>query len=240
MQMTNSDQTYDGYITLYARSSTQHVESDSTESQLEELRRWAVEKNYMVCGEFKDLCSGRKLECRLGLQEAIVYAKATNSKIAIVEASRLSRSVKHTADLMDSETQFVFTRSGVSMSKEMILMKSIFNQMESEAISRRVKAGINNLFETTEGARQAWGEARHRASTIQSMNTAWVSKADTFAVKTGKYAEMLREKGETYQTIANIYNSTGIKTSRGGKSLWSATTIRTLINRYRGLMTEQE
>ena len=228
-----------GNIVLYARVSTGKTESDTTENQFQEMKRWCSENGYDVVAEFKDLCSGRSLECRIGLKEAIVYSRATNAKIAVVELSRLSRSVSDTADLMDSNTEFVFTRSGISMSKEMILVSSIFTQMESESISRRVKAGIHNKFETEPGAREEWGQARHRDSTIQLMKETRISKANDFALKNGEYAFMLRQQGAPYQYIADRYNEVEIKTSRGGDNKWSMNTIRSLILRYERLTQEQ-
>ena len=229
-----------GNIVLYARVSTEKRESDTTENQFQEMKRWCQSNGYIVVGEFKDLCSGRSLDCRIGLQEAIVYSRATNAKIAVVELSRLSRSVSDTANLMDSTTEFVFTRSGISMSKEMILVSSIFTQMESESISRRVKAGILNKFETEPGAREEWGQARHRESTIQKMKETRVSKADAFALKNGEYAFMLRQQGAPYQHTADTYNDMGIKTSRGGENRWSMKTIRSLIIRYESLTTQED
>ena len=231
---TNKRQVMTNSITLYARVSTRKTESDTTENQFNEIRRWAVDNGFVVNGEFKDLCSGRELKCRLGLREAIIHSKAVGSKIAVVESSRLSRSVKDTADLMASTTEFIFTRSGRSMSKEMILVGSIFNQMESESISRRVTAGINNLFETTPGAREAWGSARYRKENIEALHQGNITSADEFALEFGDYAVMLQEGGMTLRKIADAYNGKEIPTRREGNK-WSHSTIRSLIIRYKNL-----
>tara|TARA_R110002153_G_scaffold40093_1_gene114933 strand:- start:161 stop:898 length:738 start_codon:yes stop_codon:yes gene_type:complete len=238
----NSDQTQlftSGKVCLYARVSTQRKEADTIDTQLEELNRWASEASLQVLGTFWDRCSGRKgAEVRDGLRMAIETANKTGASVVCVELSRLSRSVRDTADMLDAGTQFVFTRDGVQMSKEMLLVKSLFAQMEAEATSRRVKAGIDNKFKSDPNARLEWGVARHRDTTIQTMTSARISKATEHTLKVGKVAFEMRERGETLQSIADTYGEMGVLTSRG-KAKWSSKTIRALVSRYKALTMEK-
>ena len=229
----------EGHVCLYARVSTQRREADTIDTQLQELERWAQDKRLSVLGTFWDRCSGRKgAEVRDGLAKAIETANKFGAKVVCVELSRLSRSVKDTAEMLDAGTQFVFTRDGVQMTKEMLLVKSLFAQMEAEATSRRVKAGIQNLFQTDPNAREEWGQARHRDTTISLMTEARVSKANAYILKVGRIAFEMRERGETLQHIADTYMMMGVLTSRG-KTNWSKKTIRTLVSRYHALTMEE-
>jgi hypothetical protein len=230
-----------GSVCLYARVSTQKAEADTIETQLQELQRWAAEKQLDVYGTFWDRCSGRKgSEVREGLREAIAAANETGSSVVCVELSRLSRSVKHTAEMLEKDTQFIFTRDGVQMTKEMLLVKALFAQMESESISRRVKAGIQNKFKEDPTARSKWGAGspNRNDSTIEMMVATNINKADSHALKVGRMAYEMRERGETFQAIADTYTDMGVLTSRG-KAKWSKKTIRALISRYHALTTEE-
>jgi len=226
------------YVVLYARVSTGKAEADTIENQFEELRRWCLENQFGVLGTFWDKCSGRKgSEVREGLSKAIETANASGASVLCVELSRLSRSVKHTAEMLEGNTKFIFTRDGVQMTKEMLLVKSLFAQMESEAISRRVKAGIQNKFKTDPNARSEWGKARHKESTLLAMETAKKQKANEHTLKVGKVATEMRESGSTLREIVATYEDLGVLTSRG-KSKWSAKTISDLIARYKALKME--
>ena len=228
-----------GRVCLYARVSTQRREADTIDTQLQELERWAQSKSQQVLGTFWDRCSGRKgAETREGLAKAIEVANKSGASVVCVELSRLSRSVKHTAEMLEADTQFIFTRDGVQMTKEMLLVKSLFAQMEAEATSRRVKAGIQNKFETDPEARKEWGSARHRDTTIEMMTSARVSKAAQHALKVGRVAFEMRSRGETLQDIADTYMEMGVLTSRGGTQ-WSPKTISALVSRYHALTTEE-
>ena len=144
-------------IILYTRVSTGKLEADTTENQLQELRRWAENNDYFVIGEFKDLKSGKNLEARNGLKKALEIAGEVQCPIATVELSRLSRSIADIANLMNSGQVFYFTRSGREMTTEMILFAGLLAEMESKSISRRVSAGIQNKFKNNPGARKLWG-----------------------------------------------------------------------------------
>lgn len=220
-----------GNVVLYARVSTKKRESDTTSSQLEEMARWAYLNGYNIIGMHTDHCSGRSMDCREGLLKAIALANQQGASVAVCELSRLSRNVRDTAELMESNTKFIFTRSGVEMSKEMVLMASIFSQMESESISHRVSAGIQNLFMTQEGAREEWGRARHKATTIKAMNEGCIKQADDFASRNGEIAYELLESGRTLRQVAEIFMKMEIKTARG-KTRWYANSIRQLVSRY--------
>jgi hypothetical protein len=60
---------------------------------------------------------------------------------------------------------------------------------------------------------------------------------DAYALKTGVSAYHLRQQGMTFQSIAEIYQAQGHKTSRG-KNTWNTTQVRQLILRYTRLTQE--
>ena len=154
--------------------------------------------------------------------------------IACVELSRLSRSVADTANLIDSNQEFIFTRAGRAMSKEMVLFASLLGQMESEAISRRVSAGIQNLFNENPEARKTWGGGSRPAAAVKAMNGARIKKADSFALQYGEMILTLRDNGMTLKNVCEMLHRMEIRTARGSLK-WNPSQVRNLIMRYQNL-----
>lgn len=221
-------------IVLYQRASTKKVESDTTNNQHIELLQWAEDNDYVVLGSFRDLKSGRSMESREGLKKALKMAQENCCGIAVVELSRLSRSIADTANLIDSGMVFHFTRSGMQMSKEMILFASLLNQMESEAISRRVSAGIQNHFARNPEQRKLWGAGSRVKQAKKSMDSARITKANAYAAKYGETIASLRNNGFSLRRIAEMLETMEIKTPRGN-STWQANQVRSVLKRYEGL-----
>lgn len=217
-------------VILYTRCSTTKTESDTRASQLTELRQYAAQNNLEVVGEFSDLCSGRELECRTGLLSALELASVENASIAAVELSRLSRNVADVANLLNSDTSIILTRSSRHLSKEMWLIMAVFAEAESDAISRRVKAGIKTAFETNPDARSNWGRANDPKA-VEDLTRGRIAKADRFALQYGPLAYGLFQTGMPYRAIGHQLETANIKTSRGG-ARWSYSSVRQLIERY--------
>lgn len=223
-------------IVLYARVSTKKEESNTTAKQLEELQRFAAANGFCVAGEFVDTCSGREMECRDGLKRAIECASKIGAPIAVVELSRLSRSIRDVVDLLAMDTEFIFTRTGRQMDRMMILQLAWVAEYESINISKRVSAGIQNHFQRNPELRSAWG-AGSRPGAAETARKGLTKKADEHALKVGKLAWERRQAGASLQVIAQEYMLMEIKTSRGSVK-WSKMTIKSLIERYSRLIED--
>lgn len=221
-------------IVIYARVSTKKIESDTTTSQLEELRRYAAANGLTVAGEFIDTCTGRELDCRDGLKKAIATASSIGAPVAVVELSRLSRSIRDVIDLLELNTEFIFTRTGRQMDRMMILQLAWIAEYESINISRRVSAGIQNHFARNPELRSSWG-AGSRPQAAEIARAGLTKKADAHALKVGKLAFERRQAGASYAVIAREYMMMEIKTSRGSVK-WGKVTIKSLIERYSRLI----
>ena len=217
-------------VVIYARVSTKKIESDTTDSQLDELRRWAAANGMTVAGSFVDTCTGREMECRKGLQAAILEASKIGAPVAVVELSRLSRSIRDVIDLLEADTEFIFTRTGRQMDRMMVLQLAWVAEYESVNISRRVSAGIQSHFLKNPELRSLWG-AGSRPGAAAVARAGLTKKADVHALKVGKLAFERRQAGASLGVIAAEYMTMGIKTSRG-KEKWSKVTIKSLIERY--------
>ena len=215
------------YIRTSSTSDTQSVSRDETQPL--ELKEWAVKNGYEIIGSYTDMKSGKSIESRTGLLQAITHANITGAVILVTELSRLTRSVRDCADLLDGSTKFIITRSGRHISKEMILIQSVFAQAEREATSNRMKAMLKGRFERNPELRKSWGnqagigleEARRRQS----------DKAQAYAEKVGCLASEMRKSGISWKAITDRYNQLEIPTRRGGR--WSVSTIQNLVKRIK-------
>ena len=224
-------------IVIYSRCSTDKESADTTEEQLWELNQWAQNNGYDVVGAFKDLQSGRTMESRQGLLSALLLAGEMGCPIAVVELTRLSRSIADTSALISSGQSFIFTRQGREMSKEMILFASLLGEMESDSISKRVSAGIQRAFELDPERRRTWGGGRNPAESSARMTAGRKAKADQFARVNGAVAFEMNQNGTSMRNIAMMFERLSIKTPRG-KSCWSVAQVHSLIKRYKTLADE--
>lgn len=217
-------------VILYARVSTKKIESDTTASQLDELKRFAAANGLEVAGSFVDTCTGREMECREGLQAAILEASKIGAPVAVVELSRLSRSIRDVIDLLEADTEFIFTRTGRQMDRMMILQLAWVAEYESVNISRRVSAGIQSHFLKNPELKSQWG-AGSRPGAAAVARAGLTKKADQFALKVGKLAWERRLAGCTWSAIAGEYMLMEIRTARGGLQ-WTPTGVKNLVERY--------
>ena len=221
-------------VILYARVSTKKIESDTTASQLDELKRFAAANGLEVAGSFVDTCTGRQMECREGLQAAILEASKIGAPVAVVELSRLSRSIRDVIDLLEADTEFIFTRTGRQRDRMMILQLAWVAEYESVNISRRVSAGIQSRFLKSPELKSQWG-AGSRPGAAAVARAGLTKKADQFALSVGKLAWERRQAGFTWGAIGSEYMDMQIRTARGGLK-WTPTAVKNLVERYARLI----
>ena len=231
---------------IYKRVSTKKETQDlSLQTQQEELTKWALKEGMEVIGTYQDRCSGKNMgPCRKGLQEAVLHASKSGATILVTSLSRLSRSVKDIANLIDSNTRFVITRNGRQVSKVELLLLAVFAEAESDETSKRVKASIQAKFERDPDSRTKWGRGTDKKAP-SDLQRGRINQADNFALKYGVSAYHLRKQiGDdgkpqlTFQDIADIYEAQGILTARG-KHTWNAQQMRKLIIRYTRLIEQK-
>jgi DNA invertase Pin-like site-specific DNA recombinase len=213
------------YIRTSSTLDSQSVSRDETQPL--ELQEWALKNGYEIIGSYTDMKSGKSIESRTGLLQAITHANITGAVILITELSRLTRSVKDCADLLDSNTKFIITRSGRHISKEMILIQSVFAQSEREATSKRMKAMLKGRFERNPELRKEWGNQRGIGLDRARQTRTCITKEHDD--KVGFLAVDLRNNGISYQCIADRYNQLEIPTLRGGK--WNKGSIYKMVKR---------
>ena len=225
-------------LICYTRCSTEKEAQDTSMlTQAAEINAWAQHNGFEVIGSFSDRASGRTME-RDGLLAALALANSTGASVAIVELSRLSRSVGDVANLLNANTRIILTRSGRSLSKEMVLIMSVFAEAESDAISRRTKAGIEAAFERDPNLRAVWGRATDPKAPADLVRGK-IEAANRFAEVYGPIAWNLRQAGTSFPKIAQYLMAAKIPTPRG-KAKWNPMGVKRLIERYDRIINPPE
>ena len=217
-------------IISYSRCATTKAEADTTRAQKDEIARWADFNGYEVIAHYTDLCTGREMECREGLLQALALADQTGASIAATDLSRISRNVHHISGMLNNQTHFILTRTGRELSREMLLILAVLVESESNASSARVKAGIHNAFIADPTLRERWGQSPGRDAAAD-LTRGRIEKADRHALKYGEIAYTAYHSGRSYRQIAGLLMNAEIPTSRG-HFRWSYSSTRQLIDRF--------
>lgn len=143
----------EGTIYGYARCSTDADKQDISR-QIRELKALGVTDEKHI---FYEYASGTQHE-RIELQKLMNTVTAGDT-IAVTEVSRLSRSTKQLCEIIQAVQEkklrlmigsFVVDCRNDSidpMTKGMVMMWSVFSELERDIISQRVKSGMNNAKE---------------------------------------------------------------------------------------------
>lgn len=137
-------------VAIYARVSLGTSHGQSVEHQLLALREHAVQRGWVVYGEYADVCSGVK-EKRPALDRLMKDAFLRKFSVLLVPAlDRCSRSVSHMLSMLDTLSHYgvslVSIREGWDMSgpqgRFMLTILSALAQMERSILADRVRVGM--------------------------------------------------------------------------------------------------
>ena len=194
---------------LYTRTST-----NKQELGLDAQRNTA--KNFISDGdtilqEYTEQESGRR-DDRPQLIKAIAATKDTGATLLIANLSRLSRSVKFTYDLMDSDVRFVCCDMPNANPLTIGIM-AVIAQDFAQTLSDNTKRGIA----ASKAKGVIWGTNNlTRKGTLLSASRRVDSARQANAQGT-KIIRRLRREGKTFLEISNELNADGYTTSTGGK-----------------------
>ena len=135
---------------LYARVSTADKGQD-VDAQLEELRRVAQQRGWMVVGEYSDTTSGANAD-RPGLTRAIADCRVGLAEVfAATATDRIARRVRNLLDLVDQlqacGVELACTREGAldattPQGRAFMQVRAVFAELERNLTSERVREGL--------------------------------------------------------------------------------------------------
>ena len=218
----------------YCRVSTKKQADDglSLQAQEQDIRAWAQYKGVELVEVIHDDGSGKDLN-RPGLQRLLKIVGNKESEFLVVcKLDRLSRNVREILYLVEdvfSEggTHLVSLREEINtttpMGRFFLMIMSALAQMEREQTVERIEAVME--YKKDKGDHMGkipYGYRRENGRLI----------SEEQEKKALKSMRKMREKGNSYNKIAESLNKKGIPTrKRGGK--WHASTVRTILTRKR-------
>jgi DNA invertase Pin-like site-specific DNA recombinase len=186
------------------------------EAQRERIGRFLNDKGAELLTEFVEVDSGSN-DFRVGLKNAIAYAKKTDATLVIAKLDRVSRRVSFISALMESGVKFAVADLPNANAFQLHIYAALA-QEERRLISERTKAAL---------------AAAKRRGTVLGKNGKILAKkskaaAISFARSVKDFLE-LRNSGLSFNAIAKKLNEQGIASATGGK--WHGTTVKRAFQR---------
>ena len=228
--MTKDPKLPDGRFIAYYRVSTRRQAQSGLglEAQREAVRTYLANGGWPPLAEFVEVESGRRND-RPKLQKALVSCRLHNATLIIAKLDRLSRDVEFTANLMNSDVDFVAVDFPQANRLTIHILAAVAEH-EREMISKRTKDALaaakargvklgndgSNLSNRSEGS--AKGVAAIRA------------KAESRARDLLPVIREIQSTGAgSLRKIAAVLNDRAIPTARGRQ--WSAVQVQRVIQR---------
>ncbi|PTX13133.1 DNA invertase Pin-like site-specific DNA recombinase [Pontibacter mucosus] len=221
------------YVAYYRVSTKKQGQSGLGLESQREMVKGFLKAGDTLLAEHIEVESGKRND-RPELEAAIALAKGEQAQLLIAKLDRLSRNAGFIFKLRDSHVDFL----AVDMPDANTLTIGIFAvlaQHERELISTRTRAALQQkklqgfALGTPENLTHG---ARTKGLQVRQENAA-SHKANRQATE---LIQMYREKGMTYQQIADRLNSHGFTTRRGKK--FFAITVQRLHIRQGQLQTD--
>ena len=221
------------YVT-YTRVSTEEQAKSGlgVEAQERSINNYILEQQGTLIKSFSDLgVSGSKSD-RIGLSNAIKFARKTKSTLVVQKLDRLSRDMAFIVNFLKDAPFQVVCSDSPNDDMFILHIKASVAQAERETISKRTIAGLQSA--KLRGAllgRQKGAEGNYYTLTEEDkIKSAAVKRSKAVArwidwLEEIEEAYELIKKGETWQTAADLVNSRGM-TSKNDKPIKKASLHR--------------
>ena len=218
----------------YYRVSTakQGVKGLGIGAQKEAVRKFV--QGGSLIAEYTEQESGKR-DDRPQLASALEHCKRVGAILVISRLDRLSRNLAFITSLQSSGVEFICCDMPAA-NKLTIHVLGAVAEAERDMISTRTKEALkeakargvqlgnpDNLSEQAKVKGRILGRAKQN------------ERADKFAALHYQRIISLREEGQSYKYIAEMFNRERILTSRGLEGSWTAATVRRLLKRAKTL-----
>jgi DNA invertase Pin-like site-specific DNA recombinase len=215
----------------YLRVSTQRQGKSGLglEAQREAVGRYLAAIGATLLDEFEEVETGKgsnALDKRPKLREAIALAKKNKAVLVIAKLDRLARNVHFISGLMETGVEFRCCDFPTA-DRTMLHMYAAMAEHEGRRISERIKDAL-----AAKKARLAPGEKLGNEASLQPLNGARASEAESFASKVQPTISAFLSQGMSQRAIVAELNAVGIKTARGGQ--WSLLQLQRVLSRMGG------
>lgn len=194
---------------LYLRISTAKtggVDSNGIHAQERDINLFLSSQHEPeVIGRFVEVESGAKSD-RAELNKALEMCRKNNAVLLSQKVDRVSRDVEFIARLVKDKDITLRVANLPNADNFTIHLFAAISQQEREFISTRTKAAM--------AAAKARGQ-RFGNPKLAELNRTRVRQANKFNSTVAPIVLPLRQRGMTYQQIADTLNEMNVKTSRG-------------------------
>lgn len=194
---------------LYLRISTAKtggVDSNGIHAQERDINLFLSSQHEPeVIGRFVEVESGAKSD-RTELNKALAMCRKNNAILLSQKVDRVSRDVEFIARLVKDKDITLRVANLPNADNFTIHLFAAISQQEREFISTRTKAAM--------AAAKARGQ-RFGNPKLAELNRTRVRQANKFNSTVAPIVLPLRQRGMTYQQIADTLNEMNVKTSRG-------------------------
>lgn len=218
------------YVAYYRVSTKKQGQSGlGLQAQRDIVKRFLTSQ---VLAEFVEIETGKSAD-RPQLASAIDVCKKTNAILIVAKLDRLARNVQFTSTLMNSGVEFLACDIPGANRMTIHVMAALAEE-EARLISERTKAALAVAKQQGTRLGRRPGSPPTNAFTVliddvqareqRKLRKATASYKDVLPIVT-----LLRERGETYASIASILNEKGYTTPRGGQ--FHASGVHDLVRR---------
>ena len=194
---------------LYLRISTAKtggVDSNGIHAQERDINLFlSSQQNPKIMGKFVEVESGAKSD-RTQLNKALELCRKTNSILLAQKVDRVSRDVEFIAKLVKDKDITLRVANLPNADNFTIHLFAAISQQEREFISTRTKAAM--------AAAKAKGQ-RFGNPKLAELNRTRIRQSNKFNSTVAPIVLPLRQRGMTFQQIADTLNEMEVKTSRG-------------------------
>lgn len=199
-----------------------------------------------IAGEFTEVISAKVLPSeRPQLAAAIEYAKQNGCGLAVAKVDRLSRVTEHALSIYQEMKGFLFScdipmTAGAAMDKFTLTIYMAIADRERELIGIRTKAALAEIKKDQAKGKKRYdkdGNLKQKIGSPENLTSAAKAKAlatrkanalnNEAWIQAAFEATARRDKGMSFQAIADELNRKGF-TTRRGKS-FQPTTVKRLI-----------
>jgi DNA invertase Pin-like site-specific DNA recombinase len=224
-----------GKFVSYLRVSTAHQGADGlgVAAQRETVATFLNGGNWDIVAEFVEVESGRRSD-RPELARALARCRATGAALVVANVSRLTRSVRFLAELLEAGVEVRFCDMPMiegATGRFLLQQMASVAELEAGLIGERTRKALKASKKKLGGYRDGC-EGRGRAVAVLGAHAA-SQQASARASDLSPIVAELRAAGITSLSgIAAELNSRGIRTPRGGQ--WHASSVRNVVARLGG------
>jgi len=216
---------------IYSRVSTarQGESGLSLDAQQSRCKSFAEQNGGEVIAVYSEVESGYKEKIRPQLNAALEQCRRTGATLLIWEMDRLGRRLVNLVEIIDNSGINVIIASNPHMNAFMRNIYAAQAQEESRIRSERTKRALQQKKERGE----LWDRHIGTQKNVLIMTAARIDKAQNnpYTLEAAPLATLLRERGNSFQKIANQLNKHGYKTPTGKTGKYTPAGVRSLLIR---------